>query len=101
MSLRPRSFAPWLAAAAGAAAIAVAPLAAADPGAGGESASATIDDLTAEGYNVEINWVTGYDTEPLAECSVTAINNPGDSAASRKTFTTVYVDVSCPNHPDD
>ena len=31
---------------------------------------------------------------------VTSINNPGGSAPAPDTFTTVYVDVSCPNHPD-
>jgi hypothetical protein len=34
----------------------------------------------------------------LDVCHVTGINIPGDTPESR---TTAYVDVSCPNHPDD
>lgn len=84
-----------------AAAMAFAPLAVADPVAGDGPADATIADLKAQGYNVEINWVTGFDTEPLSRCVVTSINNPGSSAPAPDTFTTVYVDVACPSHPDD
>lgn len=101
MALRWRHVARLLVAAGAAAALGVVPVAAADPGAGNESASATIDDLTAKGYNVEINWVGGHSTEPLSKCSVTAIHNPDPSPPPPKTFTTVYVDVSCPNEPDD
>jgi hypothetical protein len=96
MSLKP----PLLVAAGAAASIALAPIAAADwipPVAGDESASATIADLEAEGYDVAINWVRGYNTVPLSECSVTAIHNPDSSPDSQNTLTTVYVDVSCPN----
>jgi len=82
------------------AAVALAPLAVADPMAGDGPADATISDLKAEGYNVQLNWVNGFDTEPLSSCVVTSINNPGGSAPAPDTFTTVYVDVSCPNHPD-
>jgi len=46
-------------------------------------------------------WLTGYDTEPLSVCTVSNINNPGDSVPSQGKLTTVYVDVSCPNHQDD
>lgn len=94
MSLKPRHFASLLIAAA---AVAVAPVAAADPVSHG-SASTVIDDLKSQGYLVQINWVSGYNTEPLDVCQVTGINIPGDTPASR---TTAYVDVSCPNHPDD
>jgi hypothetical protein len=80
-------------------AVSLAAQATADPG--GESAQAVIDDLKAEGYNVEINWLTGYDTVPLSVCTVTNVNNPSDSKPRAGTFTTVYVDVSCPNHQDD
>jgi hypothetical protein len=76
-----------------AAAVAVAPVAAA-----AGSASAVIEDLKSKGYNVQINWVSGYNTEPLDVCQATGVNIPGDTPASR---TTAYVDVSCPNHPDD
>jgi hypothetical protein len=100
MSLKQRYFAPFSVAAGAAAAIAVAPIAAADPVlpvAGNESASATIADLEAQGYNVAINWVRGYSTVPLWECTVNGIHNPDRSADSQETFTTVYVDVSCPH----
>jgi hypothetical protein len=84
-------------------AIVVAPLAAADPFppvGSGQSASAAIDDLQAEGYDVRINWTTGYDTKPLSECWVTGVNNPSHEAPTEGTFTTVYVDVACPNGDD-
>src|SRR3979490_3389666 len=100
MSPKPRYVAPFLTAAGAAASIALAPIAAADPVwpvAGAEPASATIADLQAQGYNVAINWVFGHNNVPLSECTVDAIHNPDRSADSEKTFTTVYVDVSCPN----
>jgi hypothetical protein len=71
------------------------------PVAGAESASATIDDLEAQGYDVRINWVSGVSSVPLSWCKVTAIHNPNDSPSSENTFETVYVDVSCPNPDDD
>ena len=83
---------------------ACAPVAAAEPVwpvAGAESASATIDDLEAQGYDVQINWVSGVSSVPLSRCRVTGIHNPNRSAESPDTFTTVYVDVSCPNEHDD
>lgn len=83
--------------------IAAAPAAVADPvepTAGSESAGAVIDDLSAQGYNVEINWVSGVSSVPLSQCAVTGIHNPDHSAGPPTTFTTVYVDVSCPNHDD-
>ena len=82
-------------------AITLASAAAAAPVDSGQSAQSVIDDLKARGYNVEINWLTGYDTVPLSVCTVTNVNNPDDSPPRAGTFTTVYVDVSCPNHPDD
>ena len=81
-----------------------APVAAAEPVwpvAGAESASATIDDLEAQGYDVQINWVSGVSSMPLSSCKVTAIHNPNHSPPSENTFATVYVDVSCPNPDDD
>jgi hypothetical protein len=71
------------------------------PFAGAESASATIDDLQAQGYDVQINWVSGVSSVPLSLCRVIAIHNPDRSPVSENTFTTVYVDVSCPNEDDD
>jgi hypothetical protein len=41
-----------------------------------------IDDLKAEGYDVQINWLTGFDTEPVSVCIVTNVNTPG--AAQRR-----------------
>ena len=66
----------------------------------GASAQSVIDGLKAEGYNVVINWLTGYDTEPLSVCTVSDVNNPNDAKPPAGTFTTVYVDVSCPNRQD-
>ncbi len=94
MSVKPRHFAPLLIAVGGAAAIAIAPVAAAD------GADATINDLQAKGYTVQINWVSGYDTEPLSVCTVTGINNPDHSGGPPTPNETIYVDVSCPNHPE-
>jgi hypothetical protein len=70
------------------------------PVAGAESASATTEDLQAQGYDVQINWVSGRSRVPLSRCKVTAIHNPNHSPPSENTFTTVYLDVSCPNEPD-
>jgi hypothetical protein len=55
----------------------------------------------ANGYNVVINWLTGYDTKSLSVCWVSAINNPGEWNPPPGVFTTVFVDVSCPNHDYD
>lgn len=57
----------------------------------------SIADLQAQGYGVQINWVTGYSRAPRSRCSVAGIHNPDRSAASEKTPTTIYVDVVCPN----
>jgi hypothetical protein len=97
MMLKPIFFAPLLFAAAAAVPIAIAPIAGAAaswPVAGGESASATISDLRAQGYNVMIN---GDHAVPLSRCAVTGIENPDNTAANRSTSTTVYVDVDCPD----
>jgi hypothetical protein len=88
-----------LAAAEAAATLAVAPSASAEPIwpiSGAESASATIADLEAQGYAVQINWVTGASNTPLWLCRVTGINNP-DRSGNETMFTVVYVDVSCPS----
>ena len=82
-------------------AVALTATATAEPEDSGASAQSVIDGLKADGYNVVINWLTGYDTVPLSVCTVSNINNPDDSVPPAGTFTTVYVDVSCPNHQDD
>ncbi|MUL83469.1 MULTISPECIES: hypothetical protein [unclassified Mycolicibacterium] len=79
----------------------LAPAAGADPTAGARSAADTINDLTAKGYNVQINWVSGVSSERLSRCRVTAVHNPDRSPGIDPSNTTVYVDVSCPNEPDD
>jgi hypothetical protein len=96
VSLASRWWAPLLVAVGGA--VALSAPATAEPEDTGASAQSVIDGLTAEGYNVVINWLTGYDTVPLSACTVSNINNPDDSVPPAGTFTTVYVDVSCPNH---
>ena len=67
----------------------------------GGSAQSVIDGLKADGYNVVINWLTGYDTVPLSVCTVQDIDNPDNGTPTRGAFTTVYVDVTCPNHQED
>ncbi len=86
-----------------AALLALPPTAAAEPvwpSPGDQSAAATIEDLEAQGYNVQINWVSGDRNQPLSQCSVSAIHNPNRTAEPPTTFTTVYVDVSCPDYWD-
>ncbi|OLO98749.1 hypothetical protein BVU76_29190 [Mycolicibacterium porcinum] len=83
------------------AAILLASPAGADPTAGSRSAADTINDLTAKGYDVQINWVSGVSSEPLTRCKATAVHNPDRSPGTDPSNTTVYVDVSCPNEPDD
>jgi hypothetical protein len=75
--------------------------AAADPTYYNGSARSIIDSLQADGYNVVVNWLTGYNTKSLDVCWVTDINNPDSSPPPPGAFTTVYVDVSCPNHDYD
>jgi hypothetical protein len=82
-------------------AVTVAATATAGPVDTGASAQSVIDGLNADGYNVVINWLTGYDTVPLSVCTVSNVNNPNDAKPTAGAFTTVYVDVSCPNHQDD
>lgn len=83
-------------------ALGCAPAAAADPSSfSGRPADTVVADLQAQGFDVSINWVTGFDTKPLSDCWVTQVNNPGDIAPTEGTFTTVYVDVACPNGDDD
>jgi hypothetical protein len=103
MSLNPGYFAPLLAAA-GIAAIAAAPSAAADPVwpvGGAEPADATIEDLEEQGYDIQVNWVTGYPTVPLSECWVDAIHNPDGPPTSQDQLAIVYVDIGCPSNNID
>jgi hypothetical protein len=68
------------------------------PAAGASGADATIADLQAQGYLVQINWINGA-SKALSQCTVTGVNNP--SSSPPKPGDTVYVDVRCPNHEDD
>lgn len=101
MSVRPKRVVFAIIAAAFGVSLGYAAGAAADPRAGAQSAADTISDLTAQGYNVQINWVSGVSSEPLSRCKVTAVHNPDRSPGAVPSNTTVYVDVSCPNEPDD
>jgi hypothetical protein len=76
----------------------VAAPAVADPEYYNGSAESVVDRLEADGYNVSINWLNGYDVRSLSVCWVENINNPGDGEPWPGAFTTVYVDVRCPNH---
>jgi hypothetical protein len=99
VSVKYRRLAPWLVTAAAAIAIGAAPVAAADaalPMAGGESATATVGDLQAQGFNVDVNYLEGRPNVPLSECRVNGINDPSQPTAVPSTVT-VYVDVLCPN----
>lgn len=91
---------PLLAVVVAGACLGLTPPAVADPLPSGQSAQTVVDDLQAQGFNVQINWLTGYDTKPLSRCKVARINNPGNIAPSENSFTTVYVDVTCPNGDD-
>ena len=101
MSFERKALAALLVVAGGAAMIATAPIAAADPPwpvAGAESAADTVRDLQDQGYNVAINWVNGHQGSDLSRCTVSAIYNPDRSADSPPPqSTTVYVDVQCPH----
>ena len=52
-----------------------------------------VESLKAQGYNVMLN---GTISEPLSECSVTGVHNL-DASGRAIAFTTVYVDVTCPD----
>lgn len=78
-----------------AASVILAPTASADPALpqpGSENASATIGDLQALGYDVQINYDNGVPNVDLSQCWVNSIN----TAAATGTLKTVYVDVECP-----
>jgi ABC-type glycerol-3-phosphate transport system substrate-binding protein len=97
MSFTSRGIVPLLVCVGVAACIAGAPGAAADRGVlpqpGSESASDTIKDLKAQGYDVQINWVNGYPNVSLSQCWVNTIN----TADASGTLPTVFIDVECPH----
>ncbi|MBV9514230.1 MAG: hypothetical protein JO280_09355 [Mycobacteriaceae bacterium] len=95
MSLTLRCIALWLVSAGAAAALVVAPIAAADPALpepGSEDAAATISDLQGRGYQVQINYDNGLPDTDLSQCWVNNIN----TADATGTLKPVYVDVECP-----
>ncbi|AFM19570.1 hypothetical protein Mycch_4877 [Mycolicibacterium chubuense NBB4] len=95
----PRGVAAWLLAVA--ATVALSPPCIAEPAPPAGSAASVIDELKSQGYDVQINWVSGVSNRPLEECRVLAVHNPDLNGPPPETFTTVYVDVSCPNRDDD
>jgi hypothetical protein len=66
---------------------------------GDTSTTDTINQLRADGYNVQTNLNSTRDV-PLSECTVTGVSGIPKSAplggAPTTQFTTVYVDVNCP-----
>ena len=72
-------------------AVGLAGTAAAAPTGGGNAADA-VKELQAQGYSVQIN---GSVTDALSACGTTAVH--GVPATGAHSFTTVYVDVSCPD----
>lgn len=54
----------------------------------GASATETVEDLRAQGYNVQVN---GTRNGPLSNCSVNAVRGMSNDAPGA----TVYVDLSC------
>ena len=81
-----------------AAAVGLAPTAAAAPTGGGNAAD-TVMELQTEGYTVQIN---GSVSVPLSECTTTGVHGvpiKPDSSGPHSgpvPFTTVEIDVSCP-----
>ena len=61
------------------------------------TAADVVDNLTAEGYNVQVN---GLVQVPLKLCNVTDVHPTLDDSATlqEKQHTQVFVDVSCPSH---
>jgi hypothetical protein len=68
----------------------------ADPDIHSQSAAAVVEDLRAQGYNVEVKGISGADTGALTTCTVTAIHKPGDPSSDPTTTPMVYVEVACP-----
>lgn len=90
----------WVPAVAAGAALTAVTAVAGAPAAHAAGADAVIADLEAQGYLVHINWLNGYDTKPLAYCTVVGVNNPDRSGAPPAAGDAVYVDVRCPNEID-
>jgi hypothetical protein len=89
--MKTMSFAIAAATAFSALAVGLAGAAAAAPTGGGNAADA-VKELQAQGYNVQVN---GSVTDALTACATTGVH--GVPAAGSRSFTTVYVDVACPD----
>lgn len=59
---------------------------------GGTRAPDVVRELTAAGYNVQINGANGV---PLSQCRVTDVHGVPATRTTALQFTTVYVDVEC------
>jgi len=81
------------------AAMALAPVASADPvgipEAGSESAAATVSDLDALGYDVQLQYENGVPDVPLSQCTVTDINTVGSAGSDLLA----YVTINCSTNP--
>ena len=69
------------------------------------SAADAINQLRAQGYNVQLNLTNGYRDVPLSECSVLGVHGLSGTDAAGKPLTpaevgTVYVDANCPEDDD-
>jgi len=85
--------------AASGAAMALAPVASADPvgipEAGSESAAATVSDLDELGYDVQLQYENGVPDVPLSQCTVTDINTVGSAGSDLLA----YVTINCTANP--
>ena len=69
---------------------------------GGSDAASAINQLKAQGYNVQLNLTNGYRDVPLSECTVLGVSGIDGTNAAGMTLSpaqaaTAYVDVNCPN----
>jgi hypothetical protein len=69
------------------------------------SAADAINQLKAQGYNVQLNLTNGYRDVPLSECKVLGVHGLSGTDSAGKPLTpaevgTVYVDVNCPEDND-
>ncbi len=69
------------------------------------SAADAINQLKAQGYNVQLNLTNGYRDVPLSECKVLGVHGLSGTDSAGKPLTpaevgTVYVDVNCPEDDD-
>ena len=68
---------------------------------GGSNAADTINQLMAQGYNVQVNVQNGPRSSQLSACTVTGVTGMSGTNSAGKSLTpaevgTVYVDINCP-----